>query len=225
MGDRAKGSIDPRLPTITFLKTAIAPETCFLARFFARSRTSKSENQMEHAIRDSTWKRSNPFQNLHIPWRIAHASSLFLPKKKKNPVTETESITELSRIVVDRGARGRKKSERRREKKCEEKRMIKKKRDRERKREKRRITKMIKEREREKSLKPRDRLRNRPISETEQRDFRGRVYNFPVVQRPYQNEPEYPNHPGGKPCWRAKVSASLVTFPGARPSFSRFIDR
>lgn len=146
-------------------------------------------------------------------------------KKKKNPVTETESITELSRIVVDRGARGRKKSERRREKKCEEKRMIKKKRQREKERETTDNRNDKREREREKSLKPRDRLRNQPISETEQRDFRGRVYNFPVVQRPYQNEPEYPNHPGGKPCWRAKVSASLVTFPGARPSFSRFIDR
>lgn len=72
-------------------------------------------------------------------------------KKKKNPVTETESITELSRIVVDRGARGRKKSERRREKKCEEKRMIKKKKQREKERETTDNRNDKREREREKS--------------------------------------------------------------------------
>lgn len=225
MGDRAKRSIDPRLPTITFLKTAIAPETCFLARFFARSRTSKSENQMEHAIRDSTWKRSNPFQNLHIPWRIAHASSLFLPKKKK----KSRHGNRIDHWIIPDSCRSRR--ERKEEKRAKTREEMwretndkKKERPREKERETTDNRNDKREREREK-LKPRDRLRNRPISETEQRDFRGRVYNFPVVQRPYQNEPEYPNHPGGKPCWRAKASASLVTFPEARPSFSRFIDR
>ena len=53
------------LATITFLKTAFAPESWSSARLFTHSKTSKSQNQMERAVRDSTWKRSKPFQNLH----------------------------------------------------------------------------------------------------------------------------------------------------------------